>query len=102
AWVFLCLDLTPQMDLGPSPRHHPRYLRGQPPFDVTMMVTLLVYAYCVGVCSSRKIAAACQRNLAFRAIVGNDPPDFRTLSDFRKIHLAAFRPLFLTVLRLAG
>ena len=67
-----------------------------------MMVTLLVYAYSVGVCSSRKIAAACERNLAFRAIVGNDPPDFRTISDFRKIHLAAFRPLFLEVLRLAG
>ena len=77
-------------------------LRGQPPFDVTMMVTLLVYAYCVGVCSSRKIAAACERNLAFRAIVGNAPPDFRTISDFRKIHLSAFRPLFLEVLRLAG
>ena len=67
-----------------------------------MMVTLLVYAYSVGVCSSRKIAAACERNLAFRAIVGNDPPDFRTISDFRKIHVAAFRPLFLDVLRLAG
>jgi hypothetical protein len=66
------------------------------------MVTLLVYAYCVGVCSSRKIAAACERNLAFRAIVANDPPDFRTISDFRKIHTAAFRPLFLEVLRLAG
>ena len=62
----------------------------------------LVYAYSVGVCSSRKIAAACQRNLAFRAIVANDPPDFRTISDFRKIHLAAFRPLFLEVLRVAG
>ena len=67
-----------------------------------MMVTLLVYAYCVGVCSSRKIAAACERNLAFRAIVGDDRPDFRTISDFRKIHHAAFKPLFLEVLRLAG
>ena len=67
-----------------------------------MMVTLLVFAYSVGIRSSRKIAAACERNLAFRAIVGNDRPDFRTISDFRKIHLAAFRPLFLEVLRLAG
>ena len=67
-----------------------------------MMVTLLVYAYSVGVCSSRKIAAACERNLAFRAIVGDDRPDFRTISDFRKIHLAALKPLFLEVLRLAG
>ena len=52
--------------------HYAQELRGQPPFDVTMMVTLLVYAYAVGVCSSRKIAAACERNLAFRAIVGDD------------------------------
>jgi RNA-directed DNA polymerase len=67
-----------------------------------MMVTLLVYAYSVGVCSSRKIAAACERNLAFRAIVGDEPPDFRTISDFRRIHTAAFGPLFLEVPRLAG
>ncbi len=67
-----------------------------------MMVTLLVYAYSVGIRSSRKIAAACKRNLAFRAIVGNDRPDFHTISDFRKIHLAALRPLFLEVPRLAG
>jgi transposase len=100
--VFFLLDLIPQMDLTPFHQHYAHELRGQPPFDVTLMVTLLVYAYCVGVCSSRKIAAACERNLAFRAIVGNDPPDFRTISDFRKIHLAAFRPLFLEVLRVAG
>jgi transposase len=100
--VFFLIDLIPQIDLTPFHQYYARELRGQPPFDVTMMVTLLVYAYSVGVCSSRKIAAACERNLAFRAIVGNDPADFRTISDFRKIHAAAFRPLFLEVLRLAG
>ena len=100
--VFFLLDTVAQLDLAPFHRHYAAEMRGQPPFDVTMMVILLVYAYCVGVCSSRKIAAACERNLAFRAIVGNAPPDFRTISDFRKIHLAAFRPLFLEVLRLAG
>ena len=100
--VFFLLDLIPQLDLAPFHDQYARELRGQPPFDVTRMVTLLVYAYSVGVCSSRKIAAACERNLAFRAIVGNDPPDFRTISDFRKMHLAAFRPFFLEVLRLAG
>src|SRR5208282_4431440 len=100
--VFFLLDLIPQMDLTPFHQYYAQELRGQPPFDVTMMVILLVYAYSVGVCSSRKIAAACERNRAFRAIVANDPPDFRTISDFRKIHLAAFRPLFLEVLRVAG
>ena len=100
--VFFLLDTIAHVDLSAFHQYYVGETRGQPPFDVTMMVTLLVYAYCVGVCSSRKIAAACERNLAFRAIVGKDAPDFRTISDFRKIHLAAFRPLFLEVLRLAG
>jgi transposase len=100
--VFFLLDLIPAIDLTPFHQYYAQELRGQPPFDVTMMVTLLVYAYSVGVCSSRRVAAACERNLAFRAIVGNDPPDFRTISDFRKLHLAAFQPLFLEVLRLTG
>jgi transposase len=100
--VFFLIDLIPQLDLGLFHQYYSQDLRGQPPFDVTMMVTLLVYAYAVGIRSSRKIAAACERNLAFRAIVGADRPDFRTISDFRKIHLAALKPLFLEVLRLAG
>ena len=100
--VFFLLDVIPQVDLTPFHQYYAGELRGQPPFDVTMMVTLVVYAYAVGVTSSRKIAAACERNLAFRAIVCDDPPDFRTISDFRKIHQAAFKPLFLEVLRLAG
>ena len=100
--VFFLLDTIPLLDLAKFHRQYADEARGQPPFDVTMMVILLVYAYSVGVCSSRKIAAACERNLAFRAIVGNAPPDFRTISDFRKIHLKAMKPLFLEVLRLAG
>ena len=100
--VFFLLDVMPQLDLSAFHKHYAQEMRGQPPFDVTMMVTLVVYAYSVGVCSSRKIASACERNLAFRAILGEDPPDFRTISDFRKIHQAAFRPLFLEVLRLAA
>jgi transposase len=100
--VFFLLDIMEKLDLSAFHRYYAGELRGQPPFDVTMMVTLLVYGYCVGVRSSRKIAAACERNLAFRAIVGDTPPDFRTISDFRKIHLAAFEKLFVEVLRLAG
>jgi len=100
--VFFLIDLIPQLDLTPFHQYYAPELRGQPPFDVTMMVTLLVYAYAVGIRSSRKIAAACERNLAFRAIVGADRPDFRTISDFRKIHTAALKPLFLEVLRIAG
>ena len=60
--VFFLLDLVPQIDLSPFHQYYAQELRGQPPFDVTMMVTLLVYAYSVGVCSSRRVAAACERS----------------------------------------
>jgi transposase len=100
--VFFLLDLIPRLDLNAFEEFYSKDLRGQPPFRVDMMATLLVYSYSVGVFSSRKIAGACERNLAFLAIVGNDCPDFRTISDFRKNHQAAMKPLFVEVLRVAG
>ena len=67
-----------------------------------MMGCLLLYAYCVGVFASRKIALACERHLAFLALVGTERPDFRTLSDFRQPHLEAFKDVCVQVVRLAG
>jgi len=100
--VFFLLDTVPQLDLQPFYASYEVETRGQPPFDPGLLVCLLLYAYCVGVYSSRKIAAACERNLALLAITGDDRPDFRTISDFRKGHLGAFAELFLQVLRLAA
>ena len=100
--VFFMLDTVPQLDLSRFYAPYEDETRGAPPFDPAMMVCLLLYAYCVGVFSSRKIAQACERHLAFVAIVGEDRPDFRTLSDFRKLHLDAFREVFVHVLRVAG
>ena len=100
--VFFLLDTVPQLDLGRFYAPYETETRGAPPFDPAMMVCLLLYAYCVGVFSSRKIALACERNLAFMAIVGQERPDFRTISDFRKQHLEAFKEVFVHVVRLAG
>jgi transposase len=100
--VYFLLELIPRLDLSAFYAYYSMDHRGQPPFNVPMMVTLLVYSYSVGVFSSRKIALACQRNLAFLAIVAKDNPNFRTISDFRKNHLPALKPLFLEVLRVAG
>jgi transposase len=100
--VFFLLDVVPSLDLSAMYAYYERETRGAPPFDVAMMATLLLYSYCVGVFSSRKIAAACERNLAFLAIVGRQRPDFRTISDFRKIHSQHMAGLFVEVLRLAG
>jgi transposase len=100
--VFFLIDTVPQLDLQRFYAPYEEETRGAPPFDPAMMVCLLLYAYCVGVFSSRKIALACERNLAFIAIVGQARPDFRTISDFRKLHLEAFKDVFVQVIRLAG
>jgi len=100
--VFFLLDTVPQLELGRFYAPYEHDTRGAPPYDPAMMVCLLLYAYCVGVFSSRKIALACERNLAFLAIVGQDRPDFRTISDFRKLHLEAFKDVFVQVVRLAA
>ena len=102
AGVFCLLALVPQLDLQRFYAPYEDETRGAPPFDPAMMVCLLLYAYCVGVFSSRKLAQACERNLAFVAIVGAERPDFRTISDFRKLHLEAFCDVFAQVLRVAG
>jgi transposase len=100
--VFFLLDVLDHIDLSEFYTPYQEQLRGAPPYDPAKLLCLLLYSYCVGVFSSRKIALACQRNLAFLAIVGDDPPDFRTISDFRKDHLEAFKKVFLEVLRLAA
>src|SRR5881398_2099261 len=74
--------------------------RGQPPFDPTMMTALLLYAYCCGIYSSRRIAKACRERVDFMSIVALDAPDFRTISDFRKRHLKALGKLFGQILQL--
>lgn len=99
--VFFLLDTVPQLDLRRLYAPYEQETRGAPPYDPAMMGCLLMYAYCVGVFSSRKMALACERNLAFIAIVGDERPDFRTISDFRKQHLDAFTDVFVQVLRLA-
>ena len=74
--------------------------RGQPPYHPAMMVALLLYAFTQGLYASRRIARACEERLDVMAVSGMQRPDFRTISDFRKRHLAALAALFAQVLRL--
>jgi transposase len=99
--VFFLIDVVPKLDLSKIHAPYQDESRGAPPFDPAMMVCLLLYGYCVGVFSSRKLAKACERNLAFLAIVGQERPDFRTISLFRKNHLDDFADVFVQVLLLA-
>ena len=65
-----------------------------------MKTALLLYAYCSGVYSSRRIARACEERLDFMAETALDRPDIRTISDFRQRHLTALSALFVQVLQL--
>jgi transposase len=74
---------------------------GQPPFDPRMMTALLLHGYASGIYSSRRIAKAAMERADFMMIAAGDPPDFRTISGFRKRHLSALAGLFVQVLKLA-
>src|SRR5215203_3372272 len=100
--VYFLLDTVATLDLAPIFAHDERELRGQPPFHPRMMVALLLYGYATGTRSSRKIMRRCHVDVACRVIVGEDVPDFRTISDFREIHLARLEALFVEVLKLCA
>src|SRR3954467_750167 len=100
--VYFLLDTVAALDLTPIFAHYERELRGQPPFHPRMMVTLLLYCYATGTRSSRRIMRRCRVDVACRIIVGGDIPDFRTISDFRKTHLARLEMLFVEVLKLCA
>jgi transposase len=74
--------------------------RGYPPYHPTMMVALLLYGYSRGVYSSRQLERACEERVDFMAVTGMSRPDFRTVAEFRRRHLAALGGLFVQVLKL--
>jgi len=96
---FVVALVTEELDLSAILASY-RGEKGQPPYHPAMMVVLLLYAYAVGIYSSRRIARACVERVDFMAIVALDGPDFRTISEFRRRHLAALSALFVQVLKL--
>lgn len=94
------LDVVAQLDLSAILDTYERDLRGFPPHNPRMMVALLLYAYCVGVPSSRKIERRTHEDVAFRVLAGNTHPDHTAISEFRRRHLDALAGLFVQVLRL--
>lgn len=92
-------DIVEQLDLSAIVNAYEAG-RGQPPYHPQMMVKLLIYGYCVGKMSSRKLEAATYDDVAFRVLSGNQQPDHASIAEFRKRHLAALAQLFVQVLQL--
>jgi transposase len=94
-------DVVDNLDLSAMDTVYGSEKRGQPPYDPLMMTKVLVYGYCVGVFSSRKIERRLVEDIAFRVLAAGNQPNFRTISDFRKIHLKTLAGLFEQVLQIA-
>ena len=99
--AYCVSDVVDQLDLSAIESVYEEEDRGQPPYHPRMMVKILVYSYCVGVFSSRRMEKRLVEDVPFRVLAAGNEPDFRTLADFRKNHLKALEELFEQVLRLA-
>ena len=98
--AYFISDIVDQLDLSEITVRYERERRGGPPYHPRMMVKVLVYGYCIGVSSSRRIARRLHEDIALRVLAANNTPDFRTISEFRKEHLTALSGLFVQVLAL--
>jgi transposase len=99
--AYFVSDVVDQLDLSAIHAVYEKDKRGQPPYDPRMMTKVLVYGYCVGVFSSRRIQKRLQEDIGFKVLAAGNEPDFRTISDFRKIHLEALQGLFEQILEMA-
>jgi transposase len=100
--AWLVMDAVRQMDLK---KFHSRYRedgRGNAAYDPSMMVSLLLYSYCMGERSSRRIERLCERDVAYRVIAANQVPDHTTVARFRQAYEQELGELFTQVLKLCA
>src|ERR1700675_1110477 len=99
--VYFVSDVVDQLHLSAIHAVYQQEQRGQPPYDQRLMTKLLVYGYCTGVFSSRRIQKRLQEDIPFKVLAAGNQPDFRTISEFRKIHIETLENLFEQVLAMA-
>jgi transposase len=98
--AFFVMDVVTQLDLSEIFASYEREERGFPPHHPQMMVGLLLYGYCTGVTSSRKLEKATWEDVATRVVAGECHPDHCCIAEFRARHRKVFKKLFLQVLQL--
>ena len=99
--AYFVSDVVEQLDLSAIESVYEEEERGQPPYHPRMMTKILIYGYCVGVFSSRRMQKKLSEDVGFRVLAAGNQPNFRTISDFRKLHLGALQGLFDQVLQIA-
>lgn len=100
AWFIL--DAAEEMDLAGFYAAYRSDGWGAAAYDPAIIVSVLLYGYCQGLRSSRKIARALEEDVGFRVVAANQQPDFRTVCRIRAEHEETLERLFMQVLRLCG
>ena len=98
--AYFIMDMVNQLDLSAIYDSYDGTKGGQPPFDPKMMTALILYCYCIGLPSSRKIEKATYDRVAFRVLTADQQPDHDTISEFRRRHLKALSGFFVQILQL--
>src|SRR5215203_1416454 len=98
--AYFILDVVEVLDLSEIYASYNGSRGGRPGFDPRLLVGLLVYGYCVGVTSSRKIEKATYESVPFRVLAADQHPDHATIAEFRRRHLEALGRLFVQILQL--
>ena len=98
--AYFIMDVVSSLDLSAFYESY-NNPRGGPPFDPSMMLNILMYCFCKGVRSSRKIEEALHSDIALRVLSGDQQPDHWTISNFRRRHSEAISGLFLQILKMA-
>lgn len=99
--VHFVMDVVADLDLSKiEVVYQSKDHRGERPWNPRMMVALIFYGYCIGVCSSRRLERATYEDVAFRLLTDDSHPDHSSIASFRKAHLATLGDLFLDILRL--
>ena len=93
-------DTVDDFDLSSIYGYYDKAAAGAPPFHPAMMVKILLYAYCKGIPASRRMASAVEEDVAFRVLAAGNTPDFRTICQFRKIHIEPLKGIFMQVILL--
>ena len=83
--AYFISDVVDQLDMSEVTARYERERRGGPPYHPRMMVKVLLYGYCVGVASSRRIAQRLHEDIAFRVLAANNTPDFGPSPTFARI-----------------
>ena len=99
--AYFVSDVVDHLNLSAIMKGYEEEERGYPPYHPVMLTKVLVYAYYVGVFSSRRIQRRLVEDIGFRVLAAGNEPDFRTVADFRKRHLATLAGFFEQVLQLA-